>query len=104
MQITQRAVRETNGLEVLVNLLETREIKCQYGALTVLLKIATTNEMRRCLIDLGIISPLVDILKQPARDLQVLSAETMAQIALKRKARKQIRKRGGIPLIASISD
>jgi hypothetical protein len=89
------------GLEILVNLLETCEVKCQLGALAVLLQISSSVEMRRHLIDLGIVSPLIALLKHPARDIQVLTVETMANIALMKKARKQIRIRGGVPLIVS---
>lgn len=92
------------GLEVLVNLLETKDIKCQLGSLAVLLQLATSSEMRKALIDLDIVTPLINILKHPARDLQVMAAETMANIAMMRKARKQIRIRNGIPLIVSRVD
>lgn len=102
MQIIQKAIHEMGGLEVLVNLLETKDIKCQSGSLAVLLKITSSAEIRRYLIDLGIVISLVELLKHPARDIQVLAAETMANIARMRKARKQIRVRGGIPLIVKI--
>lgn len=59
------------GLEILVNLLETRDLKCQNGSLSVLLQIVTSTEMRRYLIDLGIVTPLIQMLKHPARDIQV---------------------------------
>ncbi|RLU19652.1 hypothetical protein DMN91_008209 [Ooceraea biroi] len=103
-KIIQKAIQEMGGLEVLVNLLETKDIKCQNGSLSVLLKIATSTEMKRHLIDLDIATPLIQMLKHPARDIQVLAAETMAIIARVRKARKQIRVRGGIPLILDVMD
>ncbi|XP_031788283.1 armadillo repeat-containing protein gudu [Nasonia vitripennis] len=103
-RVIQRVIHEMGGLEILVNLLETREIKCQHGSLAVLLQISSSPEMRRHLIDLGIITPLIELLKHPARDIQVLTVETMANIALMRKARKQIRIRGGVPLILDIMD
>ncbi|XP_015586959.1 armadillo repeat-containing protein gudu isoform X2 [Cephus cinctus] len=103
-RIIQRAIHEMGGLEILVNLLETQDIKCQHGSLAVLLQITTSSEMRRYVINLGIIMPLIQMMKHPARDLQVLAAETMANIAKMRKARKQIRLRGGIPLILDVMD
>ncbi|XP_076620021.1 armadillo repeat-containing protein gudu [Colletes latitarsis] len=103
-RIIQKAIQGMGGLEILVNLLETKNIKCQNGSLSVLLQIASSTEMRRSLIDLGIVTPLIQILKHPARDIQVLAAETMAIIARIRKARKQIRIRGGIPLILDVMD
>lgn len=59
------------GLEILVNLLETKDLKCQNGSLSVLLQIITSIDMRRHLIDLGIVTPLIQMLKYPARDIQV---------------------------------
>ncbi|XP_066593001.1 armadillo repeat-containing protein gudu [Prorops nasuta] len=100
----QRAINDVGGLEVLVNLLETKELNCQSGSLSVLLQIAATADMRRNLIDLDIVTPLIELLKHPARDIQVLAAETMSVIALVRKARKQIRIRGGIPLVLDVMD
>ena len=52
-RIIQKAIREMGGLEILVNLLETRDLKCQNGSLSVLLQIVSSTEMRRHLIDLG---------------------------------------------------
>ncbi|CAD6215917.1 GSCOCG00000734001-RA-CDS [Cotesia congregata] len=101
---TQRAIREMGGLEVLVNLLETKDVKCQLGSLGVLSQMGYCSETRRYLIDLGIVSPLIDLLKHPARDVRILTAETMASIAMMRKARKQIRVRSGIALILDAMD
>lgn len=72
VQIIQKAIQEMGGLEVLVNLLETNDIKCQNGSLSVLLQIATSTEMKRYLIDLDIATPLIQMLKHPARDIQVV--------------------------------
>ncbi|XP_020288030.1 armadillo repeat-containing protein 4 [Pseudomyrmex gracilis] len=103
-KVIQKAIHEMGGLEILVNLLETNDIKCQNGSLSVLLQIATSTEMKRYLIDLDVTTPLIQMLKHPARDIQILAAETMAIIAQIRKARKQIRIRGGIPLILDVMD
>ncbi|KAK0080204.1 hypothetical protein PV325_000302 [Microctonus aethiopoides] len=100
----QRAIREMGGLEVLVNLLETKDIKCQLGSLGVLSQMGNCSETRRYLVDLGIISPLIELLKHPAKDIRILTAETMASIAMMRKARKQIRIRSGIALILDAMD
>lgn len=54
-----------------MNLLETSDVKCQNGSLSVLLQIATSAEMKRYLIDLDIATPLIQMLKHPARDIQV---------------------------------
>lgn len=72
VQIIQKAIQEMGGLEVLVNLLETNDIKCQNGSLSVLLQIVTSTEMKRYLIDLDITTPLIQMLKHPAKDIQVV--------------------------------
>ncbi|XP_034939765.1 armadillo repeat-containing protein gudu [Chelonus insularis] len=100
----QRAIREMGGLEILVNLLETKDVKCQLGSLGVLSQMGNYSETRRYLIDLGIVSPLIQLLKHPARDIRISTAETMASIAMMRKARKQIRIRSGIALILDAMD
>ncbi|XP_063979778.1 armadillo repeat-containing protein gudu [Diachasmimorpha longicaudata] len=100
----QRAIREMGGLEVLVNLLETKDVKCQLGSLAVLAQMGNCFDTRRYLIDLGIVSPLIEMLKHPARDVRILAAETMASVAMMRKARKQIRVRNGIALILDAMD
>lgn len=70
-QAVQKAIQEMGGLEIFVNLLETKDLKCKQGTLSVLLQIVHSVEMRLCLIDLGIVTPLIEMLKHPARDLQV---------------------------------
>ncbi|KAL2717698.1 armadillo repeat-containing protein gudu isoform X1 [Vespula squamosa] len=103
-KVIQKTIEKIGGLEILVNLLETKDMKCQSGSLSVLLLIVSSNEMCRALIDYGIVSSLIQLLKHPIRDIQILAAEIMAVIARVRKARKQIRIRGGIPLILDIMD
>ncbi|TGZ54822.1 Armadillo repeat-containing protein 4 [Temnothorax longispinosus] len=85
-------------------LLKDYDLTDKNGSLSVLLQIATSTDMKRYLIDLDITTPLIQMLKHPARDIQILAAETMAIIARVRKARKQIRIRGGIPLILDVMD
>nr|CAD7430445.1 unnamed protein product [Timema monikensis] len=101
-EISQIAIRDIGGLEVLVNLLETEDLKCKLGALSVLSQISVNTEIRRTITDLGGVPLLVDILSHPARDLQILAAETIANIAKVRKARKIVRKCGGIPKLVSM--
>ncbi|KAI4496970.1 hypothetical protein M0802_007918 [Mischocyttarus mexicanus] len=103
-RVIQKAIEKMGGLEILVNLLETSDIKCQSGSLSVLVLIVTSSEMRRALIDYGIVTSLIHLLKHPIRDIQILAAEIMAVIAQVRKARKQIRIRGSIPLLLDIMD
>jgi len=73
-----------------VNLLETKDLKCQNGALSVLLQITTSMEVKRYLIDLGIVTPLIQMLKQPARDIQVHSNLNDFFLFHRFKCRKQL--------------
>jgi hypothetical protein len=69
----------------------------QLGALSVLSEISQNADIRRGIADLGAIPILVTILSDQARDLQILAAETIANIGKICKARRAIRKCSGIP-------
>lgn len=56
---------------------------------------------RRNLTNLGAIPILVKLLSDRSPDLQILSAETLANVAKIRKGRKFIRKAGGIKLMVN---
>lgn len=56
---------------------------------------------RRNLTNLGAIPILVKLLADRSVDLQILSAETLANVAKIRKGRKFIRKAGGIKLMVN---
>jgi len=56
---------------------------------------------RRNLTNLGAIPILVKLLSDRSPDLQVLSAEILANVAKIRKGRKFIRKAGGIRLMVN---
>ncbi|PSN34412.1 Armadillo repeat-containing protein 4 [Blattella germanica] len=100
-ETNQIAIKDIGGLEVLVNLLETEDLKCKLGALSVLSAISQNPDIRRGITDLGIIPILVVILSHQARDLQILAAETIANVGNIRKARRTVRKYNGIPKLSS---
>lgn len=103
-QINQTAIQEIGGLEILVNLLESNDLKCRFGSLSVLSTISTNMDIRRSIVDLGGIPLLVNILSEPARDLKILAAETIANVSKVRLARKLVRKFGGIPKVVDLLD
>jgi uncharacterized membrane protein YqhA len=103
-QVNQIAIQEIGGLEVLVNLLESNDLKCRYGALTVLSTISLNLDVRRSIVDLGGIPLLVNILSEPSKDLKVLAAETIANVGKVRLARKLVRRFGGIPKVVDLLD
>lgn len=67
-------------------------------------ELSQNPEIRRCIADLGGIDHLVRNLTEPARDLQILVAETIYYVAQIKKARKQVRKFNGIPRLVDFLD
>lgn len=103
-QINQMAIQEIGGLEVLVNLLESNDLKCRFGALTVLSAVSLNLDIRRSIVDLGGIPLLVNILSEASKDLKILAAETIANVGKVRLARKLVRRFGGIPKVVDLLD
>lgn len=103
-EISQMAIQDVGGLDVLVNLLETKDMKCKIGALAVLQEITSNPDIRKKVTDLGTVPLLVVILSDPTRELQILAAETIANLGKIRKARKFVRKHNGIPKLVDLLD
>ncbi|EUB63816.1 Armadillo repeat-containing protein 4 [Echinococcus granulosus] len=89
-EVCQLAVRDTGGVEVLVNLLETDEVRCKLGALKILKEISQNPELRRAISDQGGIPPMVELLRSPNRDLKCLSAEAISNVAKFARARRTV--------------
>lgn len=98
-----KAIQEIGGLEVLVNLLESKDAKCQLGALQILVRISTSADVQKAIIDLDGIPLLVHILSEPAH-LKTMAAETLSNVAKIKLARRLIRKCGGIPKLVDLLD
>ena len=60
--------------------------------------------IRKKVTQMGGIELLIKILSDPDSDLQLLAAETMANLAKFRKARTIVRKNGGIPKLIDLLD
>ncbi|KAL5961558.1 Armadillo repeat-containing protein 4 [Taenia solium] len=103
-EVCQLAVRDTGGVEVLVNLLETDEVRCKLGALKILKEISQNLELRRAISDQGGIPPMVELLRSPNRDLKCLSAEAIANVAKFARARRTVRQQGGIKKLVALLD
>lgn len=88
----------------MINLLEGNDLKCKLGTLNVLRVLSQTEELRRCMTNLGGVDLLIRNLSEPARDLQILVAETIANVAQIKKARKHVRRFGGIPKLVDFLD
>ncbi|XP_019509931.1 PREDICTED: armadillo repeat-containing protein 4 [Hipposideros armiger] len=92
----QLAIRDVGCLEVLINLLDTDEVKCKIGSLKILKEISHNPQIRRNIVDLGGLPVMVNILDSPHKILKCLAAETIANVAKFRRARQAVRHHGGI--------
>uniref|UniRef100_A0A8C6NAF5 Uncharacterized protein n=1 Tax=Melopsittacus undulatus TaxID=13146 RepID=A0A8C6NAF5_MELUD len=100
----QMAIRDIGCLEVLINLLDTEEIKCQIGSLKILKEISQNTLIRHAIADLGGLEIMVKILDSPDRELKCLTAETIANVARFKRAQKTIRQHGGIKKLVGLLD
>ncbi|KFQ21458.1 Armadillo repeat-containing protein 4, partial [Mesitornis unicolor] len=98
----QLAIRDIGCLEVLINLLDTEEIKCQIGSLKILKEISQNTLIRHTIVDLGGLEIMVKILDSPDKDLKCLAAETIANVARFKQARKTVRQHGGIKRLVGL--
>ncbi|XP_016151818.1 PREDICTED: armadillo repeat-containing protein 4 isoform X3 [Ficedula albicollis] len=100
----QLAIRDTGCLEVLINLLDTEEIKCQAGSLKILKEISQNILIRHAIADLGGLEIMVKILDSVDTNLKCLAAETIANVARFKRARKTVRQHGGIKKLVELLD
>ncbi|XP_028619755.1 armadillo repeat-containing protein 4 [Grammomys surdaster] len=100
----QLAIRDVGGLEVLINLLDTDEVKCKIGSLKILKEISHNPQIRRNIVDLGGLPIMVNILDSPHKSLKCLSAETIANVAKFKRARRAVRQHGGITKLVALLD
>ncbi|EHB15256.1 Armadillo repeat-containing protein 4, partial [Heterocephalus glaber] len=100
----QLAIRDVGGLEVLINLLDTDEVKCKIGSLKILKEISRNPQIRRNIVDLGGLPIMVNILSSPYKTLKCLAAETIANVAQFKRARRLVRQHGGITRLVALLD
>ncbi|XP_008848776.1 armadillo repeat-containing protein 4 [Nannospalax galili] len=100
----QLAIRDVGGLEVLINLLDTDEVKCKIGSLKILKEISHNPQIRRNIVDLGGLPIMVNILDSPHKSLKCLAAETIANVAKFKRAHRAVRQHGGITKLVALLD
>ncbi len=100
----QFAIMDSGGLEILTNLLDTEDCKCQLGSLKILKEITAHPEIRRQITLMGGIEPTIAILSDPYKELQLTATETLANLTQFRKARNSFRRHGGIPRLVDLLD
>ena len=73
----------------------------QIGSLKILKEISRNIQIRRAIADLGGLQTMVKILRDIDKDLKCLAAETIANVAKFRRARRTVRQHGGIKKLVS---
>ena len=73
----------------------------QIGSLKILKEISRNTQIRRAIADLGGLQTMVKILRDPDKELKCLAAETIANVAKFRRARRTVRQHGGIKKLVS---
>lgn len=96
LDFNQLAIRDVGGLETLVNLLDTDDIKCRIGALKILKTTSQNVSIRSSIADLNGIEPLIELLEDPDDTLKCLAAETISFCARNARNRRDVRRYGGI--------
>ena len=91
------AIMDAGGLEVLVNLLETDDVKCKIGSLKILKEIVVHPDIRKAITHMGGIELMVRILADANKHLKLHAAESLAKLAKYKKGRTIVRKNTGIP-------
>ena len=94
LEINQKAILDSGGLDILINLIEVNDIRCRLISLKVLNEITKCSRafQMKCSLN-GLTEILVKLLGEPARDIQICACDTLAnigQIAYTRKVIKAI--------------
>lgn len=76
----------------------------QIGSLKILKEISHCSQIRRTIADLGGLQTMVSILDSSDKELKCLAAETIANVAKFRRARRAVRQYGGIQKLVRQSD
>ncbi|XP_023333865.1 armadillo repeat-containing protein 4 [Eurytemora carolleeae] len=103
-QYCQMSIIDAGGLEVLANLLETEDVKCQIGSLKILKDIVVHPDIRKSITKMGGIELMVRILSDSNKKLKLHAAESLAKLAKFKKGRRIVRKNNGIPKIVDLLD
>ncbi|XP_067018546.1 outer dynein arm-docking complex subunit 2-like isoform X2 [Acropora muricata] len=102
-EMTQMAIRDVDGLTVLVNILRTDHNNCQIGALKVLQQLTINSKYnRRTVIKLGGVQILIDLITDAPREVQGLAAANLANMAKSSLGRNIMKRYGGIQRLVGL--
>ncbi|KAJ0005398.1 hypothetical protein NQD34_015292, partial [Periophthalmus magnuspinnatus] len=100
----QLSIRDLGGLDALLNILDTGESRCIMGSLKILRVISHSAQIQRSMVKMRGVQSLVPLLDIQVPELQALAAETLANVAKFRKARRTVRHCGGIGKLVRLLD
>uniref|UniRef100_A0A3B4BB30 Uncharacterized protein n=1 Tax=Periophthalmus magnuspinnatus TaxID=409849 RepID=A0A3B4BB30_9GOBI len=100
----QLSIRDLGGLDALLNILDTGESRCIMGSLKILRVISHSAQIQRSMVRMRGVQSLVPLLDIQVPELQALAAETLANVAKFRKARRTVRHCGGIGKLVRLLD
>ncbi|MED6237192.1 hypothetical protein ATANTOWER_020529 [Ataeniobius toweri] len=100
----QLAILDLGGLEVLLNLLDTNDIRCKIGSLKILTKISQNVQLQQTIVHMRGLQRMVNNLDSPVKELQALAAETIANVTKFHRARRTVRQHGGIRKLVKLLD
>ncbi|CAH3180321.1 unnamed protein product [Porites lobata] len=103
-EMTQMAIRDVNGLAVLVNILRTDHINCQIGALKVLRQLTLNSKYnRRAVINIGVVQILIDLIDDArAQGVQGLAAANLSNMAKSSLGRNILKRHDGIQKLVDL--
>ncbi|KAK7863417.1 hypothetical protein R5R35_006496 [Gryllus longicercus] len=90
------------GVEIMTNILEVREPRCNLAALRVLRKLTCNNKMRMLETNLGIVTLLINLLSSSDLNILILASNTLSELCKIQKPARFLRKEGGIPLLLEL--
>ncbi|KAM4718263.1 LOW QUALITY PROTEIN: outer dynein arm-docking complex subunit 2-like [Anableps anableps] len=100
----QLAIQDLGVLEILLNLLDTEDIRCKIASLKILVKISQNVHLRQSIVHMRGLQRMVNNLYTPVKELQGLAAETIANVAKFSSARQTVRRHGGIKILVKLLD
>lgn len=104
-EMIQMAIRDVNGLTILVNILRTDHVTCQVGALKVLQQLTLNSKYnRRAVINMGGVQILVNLITDCPQEVQSLAAANLANMAKSSLGRNILKRHGGLQKLVGLLD
>ncbi|XP_078343809.1 outer dynein arm-docking complex subunit 2-like isoform X4 [Oculina patagonica] len=104
-EMVQMAIRDVNGLTILVNILRTDHVNCQVGALKVLQQLTLNSKYnRRAIISMGGVQILANLITDGPQEVQSLAAANLANMAKSSLGRNILKRHGGIQKLVDLLD